>query len=64
MTRDSDSKLSQAERADIHKSVQEGIRDIELGDFEEFDEEGLRDYFKGVIEKGRKRLAIDLPPLN
>jgi antitoxin ParD1/3/4 len=60
--RDLESSLSLAERAAIRKRVQQGIRDLEHGDVEEFDEDGLREYFAGVIERGRKRLAAPKQP--
>jgi putative addiction module CopG family antidote len=55
--RDLEASLSLAERAAIRKRVQQGIRDLENGDVEEFDEDGLREYFAGVVERGKKRLA-------
>ncbi|MGD1074354.1 MAG: type II toxin-antitoxin system ParD family antitoxin [Bryobacteraceae bacterium] len=61
-TRDLEASLSLAERAAIRKRVQQGIHDIGVGDVEEFDEEGLRDYFAGVIERGKKRLAAPKRP--
>ena len=57
-----EASLSLAERAAIRKRVQQGIHDIGVGDVEEFDEEGLRDYFAGVIERGKKRLAAPKRP--
>jgi putative addiction module CopG family antidote len=51
------SRLTSRERQGIRQKVQQGIRDIEEGRFEEFDEKGLRAYFAGITERGKKRLA-------
>jgi putative addiction module CopG family antidote len=50
-------RLTPRERQAIRQRVQLGIRDIEEGRFEEFDEKGLRAYFAGITERGKKRLA-------
>lgn len=39
---DFESSLTQSERAGIRRGVEEGIRDIEEGRYEEFDADGLR----------------------
>ena len=49
--------LSDEERAGIRENVRQGIHDLENGDYEEFDERGLSQYFAGVNERGKKRLA-------
>jgi putative addiction module CopG family antidote len=49
--------LSDEERAGIGESVRQGIHDLENGDYEEFDEVGLSQYFAEVNERGKKRFA-------
>jgi antitoxin ParD1/3/4 len=42
---------------DAKRGVDRGIGDLETGAFQDFDEDGLKDYFSGVNERGRKRLS-------
>jgi hypothetical protein len=42
----------------IRQRVQQGIRDIEEGRSEEFDENGLRAYFAGIVKRGKKRIMV------
>jgi putative addiction module CopG family antidote len=49
--------LSDEDRAGIRENVRQGIHDLENGDYEEFDEVGLSQYFGQVNERGKKRLA-------
>lgn len=39
------------------EGVLQGVHDLESGRYREFTEEGLKDYFAGVSERGKKRLA-------
>jgi putative addiction module CopG family antidote len=50
-------RITAGEREDIRRRVQQGVKDLEDGRFEEFDAEGLRQHFAGVTERGKKRLA-------
>lgn len=49
--------LSGGERTGIRENVRQGIHELENGDYEEFDELGLRQFFAEVNERGKKRLA-------
>ena len=55
LSRDSGRRLTARERQEIRQRVQQGIKDLEEGSYEEFDERGLREYFSGVVERGKKR---------
>ena len=55
LSRDSGRRLTARERQEIRQRVQQGIRELEEGSYEEFDERGLREYFSGVVERGKKR---------
>jgi len=39
--------------------VQEGIADLDAGEFEEFSDGNLHELFDGVVSRGRTRLAIE-----
>jgi len=56
-TNDSETRLTPNERQAMRVKVQQGVRDLEEGRYEEFDEAGLRDYFSGVIGKGKRRIS-------
>jgi hypothetical protein len=49
--------LPQAERDDIRRSVQRGIKDIEAGRFEEHDADGLRGLGKKLVAQSVKKHA-------
>jgi len=53
---DVETSLTAADRQNIRTRVQQGIRDVEEGRYEEFDEPGLRAYFAGISERGKRRL--------
>ncbi len=48
-------RLTPAELQTIRTKVQEGVRDLEEGRYEEFDEAGLRAYFAALTQKRRRR---------
>jgi len=50
-------QLTASEYKDIRQRVQQGVKDFEEGRYEEFDEDGLRQHFAGIAERGKKRLA-------
>jgi putative addiction module CopG family antidote len=50
-------QLTTSEYKDIRQRVQQGVKDLEEGRYEEFDEDGLRQHFAGIAERGKKRLA-------
>lgn len=37
--------------------VEEGVAAIERGEYTDYDEDGLRGFFAGVVERGKKSLA-------
>lgn len=39
--------------------VQEGITDLDTGEYEEFSDENLHELFDGVVARGRERLAAE-----
>jgi Arc/MetJ-type ribon-helix-helix transcriptional regulator len=47
----------EAEREDLQQAVEEGLRDIERGDYAEYDEHTIKDLAKDVHESGLKRIA-------
>src|SRR5262249_44241042 len=49
--------LLPGEQESVRAHVRQGIEDLENGRYEEFDEAGLRHYFTGITERGKKRLA-------
>lgn len=42
----------------IRSRVQAGVQELESGDFTEYDDQGLRELFADVIERGKKRIAL------
>lgn len=46
-----------AERIRIEERLAEGLRQLENGDFTEYDDESLKEYFDDVIARGQKRYA-------
>ena len=42
--------------------VQEGLYDLDAGNYEDFTDENLRDLFDGVESRGRQRLAAERRP--
>lgn len=50
--------LSLGERDAIRANVRQGTGEIENGDCTEYDEAGLNEFFAGVMERGRQRLAL------
>jgi putative addiction module CopG family antidote len=55
-------RLSDSDRRGIRDSVQAGLRDLQNGDYTEYDEDGLRRIFADVIERGKKGLAPQQSP--
>ena len=51
---DIEARLTPKERQAIRVQVQQGVRDLEEGRYEEFDEAGLRNYFDGLMAKGKR----------
>ena len=45
------------ERQELQQAVEEGLRDIERGDYAEYDEHTIKDLAKDVHERGLKRIA-------
>jgi putative addiction module CopG family antidote len=45
------------EREELQQAVEEGLRDIERGDYAEYDEHTIKDLAKDVHECGLKRIA-------
>jgi putative addiction module CopG family antidote len=54
---DFEAHLPRAERDDVRRSVQRGIRDIEAGRFEERDANGLRGLGKKLVADSLKKRA-------
>ena len=59
LTEDFDAQLTAEERDSVRHSVQQGIKDLEEGRYEEFDEDGLKQHFAGIVQRGTKRLATE-----
>jgi len=53
--RDQPTHQSESERDDIRRSVQQWIRDIELGRFEEYDADGLRGLASQLVGRSAKK---------
>ena len=47
----------EAELQGVRVFVQEGLDDLDAGNYEDFTDENLRDLFDGVESRGRQRLA-------
>jgi Arc/MetJ-type ribon-helix-helix transcriptional regulator len=45
------------ERQELRQAVEEGLRDIERGDYAEYDEHTIKDLAKDVHDRGLKRIA-------
>lgn len=52
-----ESRLTKGERESIRRGVQQGIRDIEEGRYEEFDADGLRSLAKELVAASARKLA-------
>jgi len=57
MLADFEAHLPESERADITRSVQRGIRDIESGLFEEYDAGGLRGLARELVTRSARKQA-------
>jgi len=52
-----ESRLTRGERESIRRGVQQGIRDIEEGRYEEYDADGLRSLAKELVSASVKKLV-------
>jgi putative addiction module CopG family antidote len=52
----------EAEVRGIRVFVQEGLDDLDAGNYEDFTDENLRELFDGVESRGRQRLAAGSRP--
>ena len=52
-------RLISSERLAIQQRVKLGILDLQKARVEKFDEKGLRAYFAGITERGKKRLTVE-----
>lgn len=46
------------EQEDLRQAVQNGFDQIERGECIEFDEEGLDEYFEGLVQRAERRAAV------
>jgi putative addiction module CopG family antidote len=49
--------LDEDERQELRQAVDEGLRDIERGDYSEYDEHTIKDLAKDVHQRGIERIA-------
>jgi len=49
--------LDEDGRQELRQAVEEGLRDIERGDYSEYDEHTIKDLAKDVHQRGLKKLA-------
>ncbi len=52
-------QLVGAELEEVRRQVQEGVAQLENGEFEEFDAEGLKAFFEDVNARGRQRFEAN-----
>jgi Arc/MetJ-type ribon-helix-helix transcriptional regulator len=49
--------LDEDERQELRQAVEEGLRDIERGDYSEYDEHTIKDLAEDVHQRGLERIA-------
>lgn len=54
---DFESRLADAERKDIRRSVQRGLADLDAGRFEDYDDAGLREMGRQIVATSARRQA-------
>jgi hypothetical protein len=57
MLSDFESRLAKTDRESIRRGVRQGIKDVEEGRYEEYDEHGLRNLAKKLVATSAKKLS-------
>lgn len=48
----------EARREEIRRMVEQGVRELDSGDYTEYDDESLKAFFEQVKAEGRRRLGL------